>query len=231
MKIKPLIWDSNFFDKNIGELLINDENKLIKFDEKFDLVYVKTINEETLQVEGYELSYQECKVVFSKKDLSKKHTSNINIISAFQTNFNPNQLYKLAYESGKYSRFKLDRNFTKTDFINLYKRWIDNSLNKLFADEVLLYLNENIIIGFITYSIYKTYAKIGLFAIDSQWQGQGVGSELINRVESELLEKKIKELRVSTQLKNKNACDFYLKNGYAIKNKTIIKHYWQNDTL
>ncbi|MBL4663030.1 MAG: dTDP-4-amino-4,6-dideoxygalactose transaminase [Flavobacteriaceae bacterium] len=70
-------------------------------------------------------------------------------------------------------------------------------------------------------------ATIGLIAVNSSHQGKGIGGELINAVEVQLLDRGITTLRIPTQLKNEQACKFYKKLGYSPIEKTDIKHYWR----
>ena len=147
--------------------------------------------------------------------------------SAFNTNASKEQIYKLAFESGKFSRFKLDNNFQQNEFEALYKIWVDNSFSKEIADEILVYKEQSAILGFITYKIIENYAIIGLLGVCYEQQGKGIGRKLLEAVENVLSDKQIKELRIPTQLQNEQACGFYTKLGYNIIEETTIKHYWK----
>jgi dTDP-4-amino-4,6-dideoxy-D-galactose acyltransferase len=82
-------------------------------------------------------------------------------------------------------------------------------------------------LGFISYKIFGDYAIVGLIAVRPEHQGKGVGKKLLAAVENELSYKLIKELRIPTQLKNKQACGFYAKLGYKMIEQISIKHYWK----
>ena len=41
------------------------------------------------------------------------------------------------------SRFNLDKKFGRTKFEELYVKWVDNSINKVFADDLLIYKENN----------------------------------------------------------------------------------------
>ncbi|MDO9261367.1 MAG: GNAT family N-acetyltransferase, partial [Flavobacteriaceae bacterium] len=73
----------------------------------------------------------------------------------------------------------------------------------------------------------ENYVTIGLTAVCASYQGKGIGKKLLESVENELSKKHIKELRIPTQLQNKQACKFYKKSGFNIVEETIIKHYWK----
>lgn len=227
MKAKVLEWDSHFFNKKIGVIEIKEEIEIPSDLESFDLLYVKQIEDEYFEIKDFKQNHAETIVVFSKSISKSRIPLNNFIFSAFDTNANKEQIYKLAFESGKFSRFKLDNNFKQHEFEALYKTWVANSFSKEFADAILVYKERNIILGFITYKIIEDNAIIGLLGVCDKHQGKGIGRALLVEVENELSNKQIKELRIPTQLQNKQACGFYVKLGYNIIEKTIIKHYWK----
>ncbi len=223
--INRLDWDSKFFEIEIGELIyqkhFNYENVDI-----FDLLYIKSNNDFELEINNFKNAFSETKVVFSK-NLNFFETSNRNIFSFDKINYNIEEIYELAFESGKFSRFFLDNNFKKEKFKELYKKWVDNSISKLFADDLFVYQNDNKTMGFVTYKINNNIAKIGLIAVSPNYQGKGIGGKLLNYLENLLFQNNIKTLYIPTQKNNLVACNFYKKQGYIVNEKTIIKHYWK----
>lgn len=226
MKIKHLDWDSSFFNKKIGLLeLLNDCN-FSKIKNDYDLIYVVSDKDVAVESVDFKEGYRENKIVFSKKIVQKNESTEVNIFSELEDSPR-NEIYELAFESGKFSRFKLDKNFHQIEFENLYKKWVDNSFNKEFADAVLVYKEQNKILGFVTYKVWDKQATIGLIAVCSKHQGIGIGKKLIQSVEMELANKGVDELRIPTQLQNELACRFYTKMGYEIIENKILKHYWK----
>lgn len=226
MAIKYLEWDSSFFNKKIGLLDLSKDPNYLDFDLDYDLIYVTSDEEIVVNLKKYTQTHSETKVVFSKKMGKEIKLVDASIISGL--NIKPNEaIYELAFESGKWSRFNLDANFTDSEFKHLYKKWVDNSFSKDFADEVLLYQNGNENIGFVSYKIFEKKVTIGLIAVSALYQGKGIGKKLIEAVENKLLFLGVNELRIPTQLENKNACAFYTKMGYALIEKKTIKHYWR----
>lgn len=226
MNVKKLEWDSDFFKKRIGEILINEANPLISGND-FDLIYVKSVENDIVEIENFKQTFFETKVVFAKKIAEKEQPTDTNIISFSNTNTNEEILYNLAFESGKFSRFNLDENFSLKEFHDLYKKWIDNSINKQFSDDILVYKEGQNTIGFVSYKVHDGYATIGLIAINPNEQGKGIGKKLIIAVENQLKSIGISQLHIPTQLGNEVACGFYTKLGYKIIEKLIIKHYWR----
>ena len=227
--INQLDWDSNFFELQIAECFI-DNQSVINVEKTYDLIYVFSNSDKDINLPGYSESYKENKIVYIK-DLDKNQLDCENILSFSSTNFSREQLYKLSFESGKYSRFKKDKKFSIQQFENLYKRWIDNSLDFGFSDDILVYVEEKKIIGFISYKIKNNEATIGLVAVLPNYQGKGIGKKLLQFVENELIKNDIKVLNIPTQKENLEACSFYEKRGYKVKQSIIIKHFWRNDSI
>ncbi len=227
-KIVKLDWDSDFFSLEVGELELSSNDRTFEPQAAFDVLYVKQNQEHDLTIPNFKETFSEIKVVFSKLiNADKKLIYNQEIKSFQETTLDKESIYELAYESGKYSRFKLDPNFDSHKFKILYKTWVDNSLNKKYADDVLVFILDAKIVGFVTYKINTDFAVIGLIAVNSNFQGKGIGSKLLNAVESHLIKNNIPELRVPTQFQNTTACQFYTKMGFSIKSQLIIKHYWK----
>lgn len=224
--IKLLEWDSTFFNRRIGLLDLNNGSPNFEDLNDWDLVYIMSDEDFALDINKFKKTYSETKVIFSKMIIENNAPIDENI-SIARKNDSKKQIYNLALESGKFSRFNLDKNFKRSEFKKLYYKWVDNSFNKEFADAVLVYKFENEIIGFVTYKILYDYATIGLIAILPLYQGKGVGRKLINAVEIELVNRQIGELRIATQFQNKIACEFYTKLGYQIIENKIVNHYWK----
>ena len=228
--INKLDWDSTFYGLEIAEYFI-DTQSLLDIQYKYDLIYVLCETGKEIILKGYSESYKENKIIYFKKLFNLNELDKKEVISFSKTNFSRDELYNLAFESGKYSRFKKDKKFSNQQFENLYIKWIDNSLDFNFADDILIYVEENKIVGFISYKIKNEEATIGLVAVLPNHQGKGIGKKLLQVVENELIKNDIKALNIPTQKENKEACSFYEKLEYKIKESITIKHFWRNDTI
>lgn len=228
MRVLKKEWDSEFFKMNVGEIVLPTDFINEISGDKFDLIYLNASQDFQINLLDFKETYSEIQLCFGKNKLIHEHYNVPNILSvAVLDDADKNVLYDLAFESGKYSRFKLDKNFSKIDFRNLYKKWVDNSLNLEIADEVLVYKNSEKIQGFITYKIYDDLAQIGLIGVSKTQQGKGIGKQLIAAVEKRLVSKNIKSLKVKTQFQNSDACGFYNKMGFKIEKRIFIKHFWK----
>lgn len=223
--MKRLDWDSTFFKLEVGEIENDDNLDKINYS-NFDLLYVK--KEGKIVLPGFKLNYEENKVIFEKEIVKINH--DFKEIKQFsKVSYKINDIYDLAYESGKYSRFLKDSLFGESNFKKLYKDWVDNSITKQFADDILLYTIDDKTIGFVTYKKHSNYGQIGLIAVNENFQGKGIGKQLINEVEKLLFKSGIKKIRIPTQFENTNACFFYKKIGFNIIENTPIKHFWKID--
>ena len=226
--IKHLPWDSDFFNLNIASVDASEEVSDIDL-QQFDMFYSFHSDDDKTH-KNFKATFQENKIIFEKQ-LEQVADTDADIRSVDENFEDISTLQNLGYESGKYSRFKLDGNFAERQFKKLYDLWIINSLNRQFADAVLVIYQQDKIAGFVTYKINSTIATIGLIAVLPEFQGQGLGSKLLQRVEWQLFENNIEKLQIPTQEKNLDACSFYTKKGYSILSITPITHYWKNDTI
>lgn len=220
-------WDSDFFQLKIGECII--ESKGPEFCDSFDydLIYYISSSEFEVNPVGYEHCLSEVQNIFEKEILpAQSYSSKIFHLHQLDK-YDLSTLYELAFESGKYSRFKLDQRFTQKNFHDLYEKWIDNSINGDIADLFLIYKDDSGIRGLITCCIKNDRAIIGLLAVNKNMQGKGIGGKLVNYLQSCLFEKDIHKIIVKTQLQNYDAINFYMKNDFKLVSLKYIKHYWK----
>ncbi|OYQ33316.1 hypothetical protein CHU92_13065 [Flavobacterium cyanobacteriorum] len=222
--LKHLDWDTKFFGRTIGELVAPENSYEVR---GYDLIYVKT-EADSVDIKGFTNKYKEKKLVFFKK-LQAKHEGVNNIRPIISKEY-LQELYLIAFESGKHSRFKMDSNLN-IFFEPLYREWVDKSFSRSIADDVLGYFSGDKLAGMVTYRSSADAATIGLIGVLPQYQGQGIGKQLLAYVENELLQKRIYKLYIPTQESNSAACNFYICQGYSVAEKINIMHYYKNDTI
>ncbi|WP_242087564.1 GNAT family N-acetyltransferase [Aestuariivivens sediminis] len=225
--IDLLDWDSRFFNIKVGKAAgitsFNAENY-----KSFDLIYlVQDITSPSIFLDGYEAALRVTYVEHEKTINTDLLDNNTGIISYNSSEHSIKQLHDLAVLSGQFSRYNLDPNFDKITFERFYRTWINNSIHTDFADDILIYLVDNRIVGFVTYKIQSNNAKIGLIAVNPIYQGKGIGTFLIMGLENILLKKDIISLKVVTQKENIKALKFYEKFGFSISSTYSISHYWK----
>ena len=230
--IKKLEWDSNFFGYNVGKVIVSDYKNFNKKEfqsqiENYRLLYV--YSKHKIIINGFKLVDK--KITFSQK-LSNLRMSNSAFDKEIRT-FDKNQdqlndLKELAIESGVYSRFNIDKNFSNNEFKKLYNEWILSSLSKKNALNVFICLNKyRKIIGFVTVvKKSRNVSSIGLIAVKKNARGMGVAKQLISKAIQESIKNNYKEMEVITQEDNLPAMELYKKTNFQIKNKTNIYHFW-----
>ncbi|WP_299442085.1 GNAT family N-acetyltransferase [uncultured Aquimarina sp.] len=219
--IEVLEWDSNFFDVRVGRLYSDEKKVDLTKISNFDLIY---IHSQTL-LENSKIPLYDKKVTFEKKIASEAKARETSQVEEYKGELNE-ELINLSIASGTYSRFKLDPRLSN-HFEKFFTLWIKNSLNGKLADYVFVYKKENKIVGFISLKKNDSFYQIGLIATSPLHRGLGIGSALLQKVEEIAKSEKNSKIIVVTQLDNETACNFYKKNGYQIKSKEYIYHYWR----
>ena len=227
-------WDSEFFELKTGSLLIEGEiseadllSSLNHAKEIYKLMYIiSTSTKIILPPEFAEsCSYIDDRIIFSKEiHIDSQTHHNIGVLPDFS---DINKLYGLAYISGQYSRYKMDSKFPETKFKELYRKMIDNTIYKDFADKIFVY-DPKLMKGFVTVKLFEGYAKVGLIGVNPEYQGQGIGRELIKAAEKYCFDEGCSTLEILTQAINTGAVKFYQANGYEIVKRDFIYHLWFN---
>ena len=230
MSLIRLDWDSEFFKLNIASLRIKDFsvdfNSALKEIEQsnFDLTFLhlKSISEKFLDLKYF----QETKLTFRKK-ISDFQKINLKVVPYIgEAN---QELIDLALEAGINSRYKLDPKLSPF-FEEFYKKWLENSLNRTFADDVLIIKNKQGFLGFITLRKEdESSASIGLIAVNEDSKRSGIGSALIKAAENWVSYNNLQYLKVVTQKSNKNACLFYQNMGFTLFDTDYIFHIWKKN--
>lgn len=138
------------------------------------------------------------------------------------------QVQQLALQSAESSRFFLDKQFDQSASAQMYDIWID----KCFAEQdphipIILKEGEQLSgICSLALSPMESQASIELFAIDSQFRGQGLGAKLIQSALDYLSSQQISKCSVATQGTNIPALSLYTKFGFTPASEQFISHIW-----
>lgn len=236
--IKSLIWDSEFFNLKIGLIEIENQANLSELKNgDFDLIYVFSKEIIDLQNISFELTLVDEKIKFLKQigiqelgptsQLEVKEFSNddFDLLSENQKL----EFLDLVFLSGHLSRFKIDQNFPENSFERLYMEWINKSL-KQENIKVFVVQERTKIVAFATLEIFNDLklSKIGLIAVDIDYQGLGIGKQLLNAIQSVSMRLNLKSMVVKTQANNIRAMQAYSKFGFNIAKRTYIYHLWNN---
>ncbi|HCU01672.1 MAG: TDP-fucosamine acetyltransferase [Candidatus Moranbacteria bacterium GW2011_GWE1_35_17] len=223
--IKKNEWDSNHFGINIAEVdiaeLERDMKMISLFAEKenisviqscCDISDIKSIN--LLEKNGF--YFADLKMTYFL-DLE-----NINIEKAevvFAVAKDVFLLKKIAAKSFvDKSRYYHDF-FEKEKADKLFEIWIEKAVNGTFDDFCIKTEKDGVVAGFITgKKIDDLSARIGIIGVDDSFQSRGAGTKLLESLFYFYKSEGVKSVYVSTQGKNIGANNFYIKNGFKIKN-------------
>jgi dTDP-4-amino-4,6-dideoxy-D-galactose acyltransferase len=232
MVVERLDWDSDFFNFNVGKVACSDDESFdaeafLNSNRSFKLVYVFS----KTKIDHGLLKLVDDKVVLGRSLDTNQSNKNVDdiIIKPFEARIHSsNEIKKLALESGEFSRFNIDVNFKSNEYERLYTEWIEQSINKKIAFEVLVAANKNeTILGFITLNKKSdTLADIGLLAVSAASRGKGIAGKLLQH-SFEIVERLgFKSIQVVTQFNNQPAMRLYQNAGFEIKERTFVYHYW-----
>lgn len=233
---KILNWDSQFFGYKIASiqaknLKLEDLEEIMTRlrDQNVKLAYCFADPADELSNSSFE-SFSgllvDKKVTFFKKISETDSFEGSQFIKPFNRDYASDKLKSIALQSGIYSRFNVDPNFTNREFEKLYLEWINKSIQKEIAREVLVYYENNDEKGLITLGFKDNSGSIGLLAVDEKERGKSIGKKLVQSALLYFKEKNANIVEVVTQIENKGACSFYESLGFEVKSCVNIYHLW-----
>jgi dTDP-4-amino-4,6-dideoxy-D-galactose acyltransferase len=234
LQSKKLSWDSNFFGINIAKIETDQSSATAILEaidqlknEDIKLIYI--FSQKALEIAEYNsdnLQFIDVgpKVLYHKK--LQKAPDYYTQIESYKAAEASDKLYDLALQSGVYSRFKLDPKLPRDAYEKLYSIWIENSVNRSIADEVLVFMENGQIAGMVTLSKKGDWGDIGLIAVDETFRGKKIGHHLLNAAYKYFFDRGITELGVETQLNNLGACRFYEANEFLVHKVEYLYHCW-----
>ena len=238
MIIEQVKWDSDFFGIKIGKITVYDEAdfdpnlfKQEAIDNNFNLIYifkfqtllsVKSVLNADLELMDIQLTMS--KIFNSHEFLNKPFN--------FRTELSNNELkecYLISENTSSASRFYSEKLIGPNKTKELYRKWIDNAINKQYVDGILLFKNCNEIAGI---HLIKTDEKsqtgfCSLIGVSPNSKGTGIGRNLWEQAFSYWAQKKSIEIcKVPFSLQNAESFNFHLKMGFnKIEEIKYIYHY------
>jgi ribosomal protein S18 acetylase RimI-like enzyme len=153
------------------------------------------------------------------------------VSSARVAPFNPAQLpalRRIARVSHHDSRFYRDANLSDKSDV-LFETWITKSCED-YADMVLVAELDGAVVGYITLDYASPGdSRIGLFGVDPQVRGRGIGRQLVRCGLEWLCSQGALESRVVTQGRNLAALKLYQNAGFRIENLQLWYHLWRSN--
>ncbi|MEJ5265616.1 MAG: GNAT family N-acetyltransferase [Bacteroidales bacterium] len=236
MLIEILSWDSNFFGFKVANVKNVDPEDEVQWFSALKQLQSMDVRLAYWIMPDYSQNFDS----FAQKNngtlvdikttytcsLSKNDYQIIDRIEPYEEYYATEQLYNLSVQCGRYSRFAVDTNIPEEKFVELYRVWLYNSINKQLADKIYVYKIEDFIAGLATVKIKQGEGNIILIGVDEKFRGKGIGSELIKASKLFCIENNVGTLNVVTQGNNKNACRLYEKNNFVVKERVFLYHFW-----
>jgi len=231
-----LRWDTDFFGYPVAKIHRNNlsDQELIEclafLKQDVRLVYYASANkiqDNTLLLKEFNGLLVDRKTTFYKEGcLSNAYSDKYTF--EYNDNFNLHELLQLGIASGIYSRYKIDPNIEEIKYEALYKEWMINSIEGILADKVLVYVDDNTILGVITLDLKSNHnlVNIGIISVRESARGKGIGKTLLRAAEEFAVKNKASKIQVVTQGANKAACALYNSYGYRIEKVEYFYHFW-----
>lgn len=221
--IKPLEWENSFFGINSGVVDFDGDYPLSAVQmNQFDVVQARLQSHQTDIIDalsrlGFQLA--EGEVDLSLTIAGAARQSGIRIAR----NEHIPQLREVAGAAFAQSRFRAPW-YKPDDSGRFYAQWIENAVRGTFDHQCLLAVDEaGAMQGFVSLREREDgEGRIGLLATLPAARGNGVGKRLMLAAADWCQARRLKRLRVATQLSNLAALRLYLASGATIENTA----YW-----
>ena len=231
-RVTILDWDSTFFGFKVASInppfLHKEDIKQLCTklrNESVKICYWKTPNVINEFPEKIDVTLVDVASIYSIK-LPTETTKNDTHISLYQDKVASEELIKIGIQCGLYSRFKVDSKFPSGSFEKMYSQWIQKSVKKELADDIILYEKDSKLAGIVTVYVKNKIGHIGLFGIDESMRGKGIGKKLLNASLNYFKDKKCESAQVVTQSENVAGCAAYESVGFSLKQKQYCYHIW-----
>lgn len=229
-KFRRLEWDSNFFGFSVGNLegAVNERVLMEIHSKNIDLVYYSSptlINDKLKQNGYFNLQLVDSKVPLIKKLLDDKEMHPK--VSFYQGSEVNEELIALAQHAGGNTRFKKDTNIPDEKYKMLFTIWIERSVKREIADHILVYKDNEQIVGFAVIDLRLSGPYVSLLAVDLNFEGKGVAFALMRSVEKILSDRGFTEVHGATQLDNRKALIVYERYGLVRQPVNYVYHFWK----
>lgn len=218
VSIKPLDWESAFFQRRSGLIELDGEAPLSdSLFAAYDIVQAKVLSQQTAELDaltewGFRLVEGEAEFVLGIP--SHGRPAGIRIARKEHIPL----LREVASGAFAQSRFRAPW-YQPGDSGRFYAQWIENAVLAIFDHQCLLAVSDQgEIQGFVSLrELPDGNARIGLLATLPQAQGLGVGQRMLEAAADWCRARRLTRLRVTTQLGNLPALRLYHRCGGVIE--------------
>ena len=232
---KIIPWDTEFFGFKVARVdfdSITAEKGLKLLNEMYDqnvrLGYY--VGKSAIDQKLLDNDYFSMHLVITRVPILKNLIKIDNIhknIHSYSESYPDENLIKLAQLAGAQGRFGNDPNITEEQCNGIFKNWIINSVNRKMASDVLVYKENNEIVGFSTLQVGNGVGYAPLFAVAREYEGKGISFALMRAAESVMFSKGVTKVLSGTQNLNKKALAIYRRYGFEIKEPEYVYHFWR----
>ncbi len=233
---RPLQWDTDYFGISAARVnlsgIINEkeQEEIIEFCKGYDFVTISNLD--NIKENNYwignrtkaflaDINIQFLKILEDKSEYQDEKNHVANCLSRNE------QIVHIARTSFNYSRFFNDPNLPQKQSKNIYLYWTECAFNQENKYFVISKIDGNIA-GYILFSFNEDCGVIELIAVDERYQGKRVGKSMIHTLESFVIEKGFKKIKVGTQVNNISAAQFYNSMGFKYASCGSMYHLWRN---
>lgn len=241
MTIDKLKWDTEFFELKIGRVVIYDESEFnpLEFkkqaiDENYELIYVFKFAEmlSREKVIEAELELVDIMLTMSKKFNRNEYKEIPYVLRTELTQEELSECYYIAEQTSIVSRFTKENKIGPDKTKGLYRKWIDNAINKTFSDGLLLEKDNDSVRGI---HLIKTDEKnksgyCSVIGVSPNYKGHGVGKRLWRQAFGYWAnEREIDRCIVPFSFQNSESFNFHLKIGFnKIEEIKYVYHFKNN---
>jgi len=234
-----LEWDSNFFNRRIGQLTIKrlDQDRLEEVKtwcqvHAIDCLYFLTdFNEANtihlVETNGFRLV--DLRMTFEKplqEAIQARNGPLPDRIIRLSTQEDIPFLKAIARVSHHDSRFYYDAHFPNARCDVLYETWIEKSCQG-YAEAVMVAEVQGQPVGYVScHLLAEEIGKIGLVGVNQDAQGRGLGKSMITASLSWFHEHGVRLVRIVTQGRNIPAQRLYQKCGFLTSSVHLFYHKW-----
>ena len=242
VRIDFLGWDSNFFGLKIGKIdlsLTKNLNKLNKFkksleESDYDLIYIFSdisqmpfpyFNKTTLTLIDTQI-HLKMNMPLNIKPLKYELITKDNLPRKVKID----DLFKISDGIAPFSRFSYDSKISKKKVIELYHKFIENSLNGTFGKGLILDTEINgKLIGLFSIDSFDNIGKEIIIGIKKFYRGKGSGRRLFDKSLNYWKDRGVKEVKTIVSARNLDSLNFHLKLGFNIFKINNVYHLWLKD--
>jgi dTDP-4-amino-4,6-dideoxy-D-galactose acyltransferase len=232
--LQPLTWDTERLNVKVARIMPEQLDEVafhhclsLAKQQGFQLLYwaVPSENAESIQHAKQHGMLVDHKVIYliSLQNIVLPALDDIKVYTEIKPS---EELTQLAFEAGKYSRFRNDARLSNAQFESVYREWIINSTNHSIAAEVLVTYDDNRLSGMVTLGKKNDRGDIGLLAVAEHARGKKIGTKLVQAAQKYFIEKGFIHSQVVTQQENVAACRLYEKCGYHVEKLEYFFHFW-----